>query len=357
MIIDDINMLPGAAEYPRNQWYVLAWSHELAPGKLLPRECCGEPILLYRDEAGTARALFNRCPHRGMPLSSATSKVIGDTVQCGYHGIRFGIDGRCVEIPSGGAIPSRLCVRSYAVIERWQWIWVWMGDPALADPSLLPDHAALGLEDAAMHSEPGIMLEVKANYLLPLENLLDATHITYLHHGMIDGGNMATAPYHVVVDGRTVRTVRHFENEKLPPMLRAAMGLQGDTVNRTLTLSGYSSHLCEIRQDFIEVGRPDAKPGRIHLIVSITPATDRTTYHFALFSTSFENKHPGRFDDLRRLLMEDVVVIEEIQQLFDRLGTANAPEVSVKSDDAGIRMRRVIADMVRSERTAAGAPA
>ncbi|WP_454806056.1 Rieske 2Fe-2S domain-containing protein [Paraburkholderia fungorum] len=350
MIVDGIDMLPGAAEYPRNQWYVIAWSHEVEVGKMLARECCDDPVLLYRDDTGRPIALFNRCPHRGMMLTSATGRIVDNTVQCGYHGIRFDGRGKCVEVPSGGTCPTKMCVRSYPLIEKWKWLWIWMGDPALADEALIPDHRYLGLEDSEMFSEPGLRLEVKANYLLPLENLVDATHITFLHHGLIDSGNVATHPYKVVVDGSRLSSVRVFENETLPPMLRAAMGIKGERVNRTLTLTAFSNNLCEIRQNFEEIDIPGAQPARLNLIVSVTPCHATLTQHFALFCGSFENRHPGRFEDLRNLLMEDVVVIEEIQLLFNRLGRERAPEVSVAADDVNIRARRSIAAMILRER-------
>jgi vanillate O-demethylase monooxygenase subunit len=351
MLIDGINLRPGSAEYPLDQWYVAAWSHEIDPGRSIARDICDVPLAIYRSETGIAHAVFNRCPHRGMMLTSATGRIEGDTIRCGYHGIRFASDGSCVEVPSGGAVPSRMCVRSYPVVEKWKWLWVWMGNPERADPALIPDHEYLGLENSQMFSEPGIHLSVKANYLMPLENLVDATHITYLHHGMIDSGNVASTPYELVVNGTRVSTVRKFENEVLPPMLCAVMGLKGNRVNRTLTLTAFANHLCEIRQDFVEVDNPGANPGRINLIVSITPTKRNETAHFALFAATFENKHPGRFEDLRNLLMEDVVVLEEIQALDDRLGRDQTPEVSVKSDDCNIRSRRVIAEMIRRERT------
>lgn len=350
MLIDGIAMLPGIAEYPRNQWYVAGWSHEFTHEKVVARDICGDPVALYRTESGAPNALFNRCPHRGMPLHSATSKIIGDTLQCGYHGMRYGPDGKCVEVPSGGAIPSKMCVRSYPVAERAHWVWIWMGDPAKADTSLIPDHHAIGLTDPAMFSEPGIHLQVKANYLMPLENLVDATHITYLHHGLIDSGNVATHPYKLEVEGPRIATVREFTDEVLPPMLRMAMGIKGERVNRRLTLIAYSNHLAQISQQFSEVDFPDEPPRRIELLVALTPAGKKVTHQFGLFAGSFPNKHPGRFDDLRNLLMEDVVVLDEIQELFDRLGPENAPEVSVKSDDANIRSRRLIAEMIKRER-------
>jgi len=351
MRIDGVNMLPGIADYPRNQWYVAGWSHEFGRDKAVARDICGDPVAFFRTEAGEPKALFNRCPHRGMPLHSATGKVIGDTLQCGYHGMRFDSTGKCVEVPSGGAIPAKMCVRSYPVIEKAHWVWIWMGDPEKADASLIPDHQAIGLTDPQMFSEPGIYLELKANYLMMLENLVDATHITYLHHGMIDSGNVATHPYRLETDGTRITTIREFTNEVMPPMLRMALGLKGERVNRRLELIAYSNQLARVSQRFTEVEFPEQPPGRIELIVALTPAGERLTHQFGLFATSFENKHPGRADDLRRLLMEDVVVLEEIQLMFDKLGADKAPEVSVKSDEANIRSRRVIAEMIQKERS------
>lgn len=350
MIVNGVSMLPGQAEYPKNQWYVVAWSHEVAREKTIAREVCGEPIVLFRTEAGEVKALFNRCPHRGMPLHSDTGRIVKDTLMCGYHGIRFDADGRGVEVPSGGIVPNKLCVKSYPVVEVAHWIWIWPGDPKTADVNLLPNHFELGLTDPSLFSEPGISLEVKANYLLPLENLADATHITYLHHGLIDTGNVAAHPYRLEVNGSQVATVREFSNEQLPPMLKASMGIKGERVDRTLTLSAYSNHLTRISQMFTDVDYPSAQPKRLELVVALTPIDPKRTAQFALFAASFENKHPGRFDDLLNLLMEDVVVIEEIQRLFDKLGAEHAPEVSVKSDEANIRSRRFIADRVAAER-------
>lgn len=350
MKINGIDLLPGCAEYPRNQWYVAAWAHEVTHAQMLTRWICGDPVVLYRTEAGQPAALFDRCPHRGMKFSSGTGKVVGDTLQCGYHGIRFDAAGRCAEVPSGGAIPAKMAVHSYPLLEKSHWLWIWMGDPALADPALIPDHQMLGLQDSPLHSEPGIHMEVKANYLLPLENLVDATHITYLHHGLIDSGNMAAHPYRMEVEGPRVSMVREFTNETLPVMLQKAMSLKGSQVNRTLTLTSWAPHLCLIAQRFTDLADPGSPPQTIHLIVALTPGGARHTHQFGLFANSFKSTHPGRLDDLRNLLIEDVIAIEEIQQVFDSLGRERAPEVSVRSDEGAIRTRRLIADMVARER-------
>ena len=76
----------------RNAWYVAAWSTEI-DDELRRFTILGDPVLLFRRTDGTVAALEDRCPHRLLPLSKG--KRIGDTVQCGYHGLTFGADGKC----------------------------------------------------------------------------------------------------------------------------------------------------------------------------------------------------------------------------------------------------------------------
>ncbi len=347
MMIDRVNMLPGVAEFPVNQWYVIAYSRELGR-EPLARDCLGTPVVIYRTESGRPVALFDRCPHRGMPLSRG--KLIGDELQCTYHGIEFSPNGQASKIPSGGPVAKRLCVSSYPLIERAGWAWIWMGEAAKADPALIPDHGEIGLDGDGWYPDPGIHLEVKANYLLPYENLADATHITYLHHGLIDTGNVACMPYRMEVRGTAVKTYRDFLNEPMPEMLRKVFGLRGERVNRTLELTSYVPNLVVIRNSFAETDVPDPQARINTLVVAVTPAGPRATHQFTAFGNNYPQQHPTRFEDLRNLLMEDVVVIEEIQRLFDRLGPERCVEFSVKADAPGIQVRRILADLIRRER-------
>jgi len=65
-------------------WYPIAWSEELAPGKMLARNYAGEPVAVVRSKEGALFALENRCAHRQVPLTHGV--VQGCTVKCGYHG-------------------------------------------------------------------------------------------------------------------------------------------------------------------------------------------------------------------------------------------------------------------------------
>src|SRR5215813_883919 len=88
------------APFLRNQWYTAATSTEVG-AKPLARTICNEPLAIFRGQDGTAAVLTDRCPHRKAPLSAG--EVVGNDIQCGYHGIRFAADGACTHVP-GGAV-------------------------------------------------------------------------------------------------------------------------------------------------------------------------------------------------------------------------------------------------------------
>jgi len=64
---------------------------------------------------------------------------IGDELQCGYHGMRFGSNGVCTKIPGQFQIPEGARVQTFPVHERHQLVWIWLGEESLADPALIPD--------------------------------------------------------------------------------------------------------------------------------------------------------------------------------------------------------------------------
>lgn len=340
-------IIPGAAPFPRNQWYVAAFSSEVTR-EPIHRLLCDEPVVMYRTEAGKPVALFDRCPHRGMRLSNG-GKVIGDNIQCNYHGLQFGSDGLCKLIPSGGVPTSALAVQCFPVVEISGWIWFWPGDPDAADESLLPDHDQIGLTADGFFSYFGVCLPANSNYLYSIENLVDATHITYLHHGLIDNGQVASHPYDVEVAGVMVTMTRVFERETQPPMLRAAFQLRGEHVDRILELTSYAPNLCIVRNAFRDLDFPDAPMRDNRLVFGVTPATTKSCYQFVGVAQNYESHHPALFDDLRTLLMEDVIALNDVQILFDSLPDSKRREVSVRSDEGAIRTRRIIATQIADE--------
>ena len=162
-----------SAEAPlRDLWYMPALSASLKPGAMRREMLLGEPVLLGRMHDGTAFAMRDICPHRGVPLSAG--KILSEnTVQCPYHGWRFRRDGVCSAIPSlveGQDLdPEKIKVRSYPVKEQDGLIWVYVaekpGSAPKGEPPRVPvdnpvprwteiqtfgcsiDHAVIGLMD------------------------------------------------------------------------------------------------------------------------------------------------------------------------------------------------------------------
>jgi phenylpropionate dioxygenase-like ring-hydroxylating dioxygenase large terminal subunit len=163
--------------YLLNNWYVAAFDHEVG-GLPLARVILGHKIVLFRDEMSTPVALMDRCPHRLVPLSRGS--VINGQIECGYHGLCFDRTGSCVANPHGdGAIPPAIRVRSFPVTERYGFVWLWSGDPVLADSKLIPEDFAF--LDSAEYAVVRGYLNIKANYLLVVDNLLDLGHVPFVH--------------------------------------------------------------------------------------------------------------------------------------------------------------------------------
>lgn len=92
--------------FMQNQWYAACWARDVGrlDKKSYPVTICNEDIVLYRTLDGTIAALQDRCPHRLLPLSEGF--VERGQLRCGYHGLLFGEDGRCVEMPNQERIPA-----------------------------------------------------------------------------------------------------------------------------------------------------------------------------------------------------------------------------------------------------------
>jgi len=118
-------------------------------------------------------------------------------------------------------------VRSYPVVEKDQLIWVWTGDPAKADTAKIVDFP--------YHNDPGRwpnkhdVYPIKGNYMLMVDNLMDLTHLGYLHAKTV-GGNPAA---HVEAEMKTTRTptglkfTRWLKNSVPPPSYVRAAGFTG----------------------------------------------------------------------------------------------------------------------------------
>ena len=340
---------PAEVGYPRNQWYVAAFSREVGRN-LLARTLLDVPVVLFRLRDGKAVALLDRCPHRNLPLSMG--KLVGDIVRCGYHGIEFDAVGKCTRIPQQDLIPPRMRVTSYPLVEKWQWLWIWMGDPAKADPTLIPDHYELGLEREGFSGTPFFTLEIKCNFQLLHENFLDSTHVTYMHEGAFDDGEMAGGKYSVEQKGLVVRLRRETPNVRPTKAVASYFHVrEGEACDRI--------HIAETHVPSINIG----KNTYIHRktqerkdawgMNANTPSTRRSCFTFTAITTSYGHEWSvEEIEATRQVKLQDNVALEETQRRYDKFG--DKLEVSVKSDQGGLACRRLMTELTQAE---AGLPA
>lgn len=171
----------------KDTWYVAGWSHELDDGAMLARKVAGKPLLFLRTADGQVAAMADRCCHRHAPLSAGRRE--GDCVRCMYHGLMFDTKGRCIEVPGQKAVPAALQVQSYTAVEHNRWIFVWLGDPARADRSRLPD--TFSLNHPNWHYIAGYEHWPIDQQLL-VDNLVDFSHLSFVHAKTLGGSALMT---------------------------------------------------------------------------------------------------------------------------------------------------------------------
>jgi phenylpropionate dioxygenase-like ring-hydroxylating dioxygenase large terminal subunit len=163
----------------KNQWYVAEDSAAIPNNTRKRIRLCGLDFVIWRNEAGKAFCLSDVCIHRGASLGGG--KVVEGSIECPYHGWRFGGDGACNRIPSLGpdaVIPPRARVDAYPVIERYGWIWVFLGELDEAQRPPLPELEVW--DDPKWRMIRGEYLW-KANYARIVENGTDPSHAAFVH--------------------------------------------------------------------------------------------------------------------------------------------------------------------------------
>ncbi len=340
--------------YPKNTWYVAAWDHEVKRLHLMRRLLLGEPVVLYRASDGSPVALEDRCCHRHAQLSQG--RVKGDTVECAYHGLRFAPDGACVRIPNQKQIPKTACVRSYPVVEKYHWIWIWMGDPALADESLIPD---FGVMDHPEWNWRGETLQVAGNYLLVVENLMDLSHLPSLHDTTLADTAIPEndIPVEYKIDGTAIQVDRWVLDTPIPPYFRILADLDRDArVDRWMNTTYTPPSFVRIDIGAAEAGSGARDGDRSRAVTTwnlnaVTPETATSSHYFWAQAQDFAGDDPSiselDFSLVHKAFLEDLEVIRGQQENIDL--EPEAPRVDLAADRAGVQARRIVERMIRSE--------
>lgn len=341
--------------FVKNAWYTAAWSHEVAD-RPLARQLLGEPVVIFRDKAGKVGALLDACCHRGAPLSNGWVADMG--LQCGYHGLVFDREGTCVHIPGQEKIPSKARVRSFPVVERDKIVWIWMGDPDRADASTIIDYPYHNDEKAWPHRFG--QSHIAANYMLVVDNLMDLTHVGYVH-GRTIGGSPSThvqAKMDLKLSDTGVKFERWMLDSVPPPTYSRAYPFKGN-VDRWQEFEFVApSHILQysgskdVGGGAYEGHREDCLV--VRLIHALTPETETSTHYFWSLALGFRQDEPEVIESFRKDLVdafvEDKNVLEAQQSRLSALGEDGL--VDIVSDRARIHMRRTIERLLAASASA-----
>lgn len=335
--------------FVRNCWYIAAWADEIDAGPFA-RTVLDEPLVIYRGGDGGPVVLEDRCCHRALPLSMGT--VIPDGLQCGYHGLVFDETGCCIRVPGQAAVPPGAKIKSYPAVEKWRWIWVWMGDPDLADENLVPDFH--WLDDPGWVAPTG-QFHLKSNYQNLVDNLLDFSHLQFVHQRTIGTDAIADIPSTVTRDATSIDINRWILDNAPPALFQRAGGFNGN-VDRWMNCryTAPSSVVFDIGCAEAGSGAVDGDRSRgieIRSLHGITPETGSTTHYFWGYARNFALDDDGTtallHDGAKATFSEDVDILEHQQRALDRL--RDAQKIDINGDAAPLQGRRIVSEMISLE--------
>jgi vanillate O-demethylase monooxygenase subunit len=337
----------------KNAWYMAGWSAEVG-ATLLRRRILGRALVLYRLESGRVAALDDRCPHRFMPLSQGERQ--GDRIRCRYHGLTFDASGQCVHNPFAEKIPAGAVVRSWRVEERDGIVWLWAGDASQADAARIPDFSAV--KDATGAPPIRGYQLMRANYEYGTDNLMDLSHIEFVHRGTFAGNGVIFAGKHSVhQEGDTLHSNWWMPNVGAPPH---TMGVYAPDMR--------TDHWLNMRWNapasmLLEVGAtPTGAPTAAGVIVFqahiLTPETETTTHYFWETARTAPVANPEADAFLRDLMTqafdtEDKPVIEAAYANLNGEDFWAQKPVFLGVDAGGARARRLLEMMIARETHAA----
>ena len=175
----------------RHYWMPCLPSSELPAPDGPPKKVrlLGEELIAFRDSRGEVGLLAANCPHRGASLFFGRNEECG--LRCSYHGWKFDVTGRCVDMPNEPPacdFKEKVRLTAYPCVERHGVIWAYLGPRQ--EPPPLPDFEW----NRSAENIPFLWRNYRTcNWVQALEGDIDSSHINYLHSSL-EGEDHSTVP-------------------------------------------------------------------------------------------------------------------------------------------------------------------
>ncbi|MCZ6764924.1 MAG: aromatic ring-hydroxylating dioxygenase subunit alpha [Alphaproteobacteria bacterium] len=338
--------------FVRNAWYLAAWPKELEAG-IVARTIMNQPLVLFRGTDGKAAALEDRCCHRGAPLSHG--ELVDHGLQCGYHGLVYDGTGTCIEVPGGEDVPAGASVRSYPVVERQQCIWIWMGDPIRADEAKIVEYPCHDQPQMWPHKKS--MFQIKANYMMMIDNLMDLTHLAFVHRKTVGGNAQAHAAAELIVEPTETgcRYERWMMDSPTPPTYIKAVGFEGN-IDRWHRFEYVGPSTVIQRNGAIDVGKgareSQDQPGfHLQILHHATPETETSFHYFWSAANGYRQDEPEAteqlYNEIYPTFLEDKAIMEAQQERLNLDPTR--PLISIRADKALFYARKALHKMIEDD--------
>jgi vanillate O-demethylase monooxygenase subunit len=337
--------------YLRNTWYVAAWDSEI---DRTPRQIkvLGEKIVVFRTEAGDPVALIDACPHRKLPLSRG--RIKGDHIECGYHGLTFDCSGSCVRVPGQEHIPAATNIHSYPVESRYGLVWIWMGDPALADTDKIFKIEQFGNPDWGINK--GAAMAFPCNYLYVTDNLLDPSHVAWVHQGSFGNAACEDEPLEVTGTDNGVIVSRWMYDVEVAPFYQKLVPFEGACDREQHYEVRYPS-LAYIKAIFTPAGTggdvnnlPEGQYFQMDSYNFMTPEDESTTryYWFQMWNVLPDDAEISKYmsDSVEVAFNEDREILIDVQKGMTDKVTRN---VDLAIDAGPLLFRRRLQKLINAE--------
>jgi vanillate O-demethylase monooxygenase subunit len=333
--------------YLREAWYAASWAEDVTE-KPIGLMILDEPLVFYRGADGAPIALSDTCPHRFAPLHMG--KVSGNVIACPYHGLQFGADGKCVLNPHG-PVPAAAQIRAYPIAQRYGLLWIWMG-AGPADAKKLPVLPEFSIEGLTwVHGK----IDVAANYQLVIDNLMDLTHVEFMHPMLGMAGASYRVKYEAKAEGDTIYSISLLDNEPTTPLIRMLWPTAPDHSKFTTIMSWRAPSNLMLGMNVTTVDGDLENPVlRMPTAHILTPVTAGSTRYFwaAARNVATENEQFSamlKAGSEAAFQNEDEPMVAAVQARMAMPHTKNIRQVLFKSDAGAVQARRVLDRLIDAE--------
>jgi phenylpropionate dioxygenase-like ring-hydroxylating dioxygenase large terminal subunit len=330
----------------KSEWLPAANATEIEPGRPKAIRLAGVDVVLWRDSSGEAHAWQDRCPHRGAKLS--LGRVDGDVLVCGYHGWNYGVDGKCVRMPSHPSQrpPAAACATVYAACEKYGIVWVCLGAPA-RELDVFPEYDRPYPHVRTVHLKPQL---VQTSALRLMENFLDMAHFPFVHTG-----TLGEEPRTEVKDYRVQATERGLVATNCLFWQPGALPALKEGAEIEYVYSVRAPMVATLTK--LPLKSAGDGSGAMHLLLAIAPVEECQirAWLVSVFENDPHSTDQQLYDFNMGIFMEDVPMVESQQPKW--LPLEGTSELHQRCDQLAVSYRRWLKEIGWSYGTSLGAAA